>query len=571
MNGINWILNLQARYESLNGATKAVEKMEQTTQRATRTVGAATQDLVNRLSPLQDTFSKAFTDAQADSAMNKLEKSMSRLGLVWTSAVNEGMSADLLAKNSLQQLAEQGFITANASATSAHTQKAEAAALKAEAAAAKQAEREQKALARAEREAEREAARHQSVLSRLGGTLGRMHTPLDSVTKKVTKMALSFFTVRKLLRYLINAIGRAPERIGGSLTKLKTQITDGFARVTVSALAGMQKGIDRLRAALDSPGGQRLMRGLETAARITGQAIGWLVEKVAVLVEWLGNHFTQAITVAAVAMTFFAAKALVAAAATLAANLPLVLIIATTGLLVTALLKAGVTAEQIFKGIGATAGWLYALVYNLVADAWNVIATFGEFLANVWNDPLSATAHLFIDTFDVILGVVETAAKAIDTLLGTNMGNAVAGFRGKMQAWADSFAGEKKITIARMTKLDNTATASAWGNSAAGVATKFSLSSLDAQTPQAIKGIKSDTGAIRKSVSMAEEDLKSLVDMAERRFVAQFNLQHLAPQITVNGANTGNTVADAEAIAESIKRILIEQTASSAYISTAMP
>ena len=111
----------------------------------------------------------------------------------------------------------------------------------------------------------------------------------------------------------------------------------------------------------------------------------------------------------------------------------------------------------------------------------------------------------------------------------------------------------------------------AWGGKAASIATSFSLPSLDAQTPQAIKGIKSDTGAIRKSVNMAEEDLKSLVDYATRRFVAEFNLQHLAPQITVNGQNTGNTTADAEAIAETIKQMLIEQTASGTYYATAMP
>ena len=112
-----------------------------------------------------------------------------------------------------------------------------------------------------------------------------------------------------------------------------------------------------------------------------------------------------------------------------------------------------------------------------------------------------------------------------------------------------------------MEKISAEDTMASWGAKAGNIASSFSLPSLDAQTPQAIKAaddlgsINKNVGAIRKSVDMAEEDLKSLVDYATRRFVAQFNLQHLAPQITVNGQNTGNTIADAEAIAETIKQM----------------
>lgn len=551
--GIDWLLRLQAKFDSITGATSAVERLDASTQKAQRTadsftaaesrVSAATQDLVDRLTPMQQAFNDAFTDNQADASINRLEKSMARLGLVWTSEAAEINSADLLATNSLEQLAQKGLLTADAIAENASAQKDAASAVQ----------------------------QHENALTRLTTAFNRAQNPLDGVTKKLTRMALSFFTVRKLVRYLINAVSRAPDEIGSSLTALKTQISDNFARVTVSALAGMQKGLDRLKAAMDSPGGQRLMRGLENAARLAGEAIGILLDKVASVVEWLGDHFQQAATVAALALAVFGGQALFAAAATLAANWPVLLLVASMGVLVSVLEQSGVTAEQIFTGIGQAAGWLYATVHNLVADAWNLFAGFAEFFANVFNDPLSAVAHLFVDVFDTIVGVVETAARAIDALLGSNMAAAVSGFRNNLQSWADATLGAKKITIARMDKISNADTMTAWGNKAESIATSFSLSALDAQTPQAIKAIKSDTGAIRKSVNMAEEDLKSLVDYATRRFVAEFNLQHLAPQITINGQNTGNTAADAEALAETIKQMLIEQTASGTYYATAMP
>ena len=76
---------------------------------------------------------------------------------------------------------------------------------------------------------------------------------------------------------------------------------------------------------------------------------------------------------------------------------------------------------------------------------------------------------------------------------------------------------------------------------------------------------------IGKEVSAASEDLKSLVDMAERRYVNNINLTTKAPVINIQGQNTGNTTADARAIADTIKYMLIEQTASSSNISTATP
>ena len=41
---------------------------------------------------------------------------------------------------------------------------------------------------------------------------------------------------------------------------------------------------------------------------------------------------------------------------------------------------------------------------------------------------------------------------------------------------------------------------------------------------------------IEKSVNMSEEDIKALVDVAERRYVNNINLTAQTPVITINGA-----------------------------------
>lgn len=79
----------------------------------------------------------------------------------------------------------------------------------------------------------------------------------------------------------------------------------------------------------------------------------------------------------------------------------------------------------------------------------------------------------------------------------------------------------------------------------------------------------SDVGAIKKEVAMSEEDLKSLVDMAERQYVNEINLTAQTPVINVNGQNTGNSKEDRKALANVIRDILVEQASSASFKSTA--
>ena len=106
----------------------------------------------------------------------------------------------------------------------------------------------------------------------------------------------------------------------------------------------------------------------------------------------------------------------------------------------------GIGMTEVCGWVGQVLGMLYAIGYNVFASLWNVIAAFAEFFANVWNDPLGATARLFFDIFDTILGIVETTAGAIDALLGTSLAGTVAGFRGKLSGRVDDTFGAVSYT-----------------------------------------------------------------------------------------------------------------------------
>ena len=129
--------------------------------------------------------------------------------------------------------------------------------------------------------------------------------------------------------------------------------------------------------------------------------------------------------------------------------------------------------------------------------------------------------------------------------------------------------GEKAVTIERMARMEYGDSVAKWSEKGASFGTSLSGFSLDSMVAQPIKSISSDTSAIRKAVSMSEEDLRSLVDVAERKYVNKINMTQLTPSIVINGANTGKTADDRRALADAIKEVLIEQTASGASVATA--
>ena len=114
------------------------------------------------------------------------------------------------------------------------------------------------------------------------------------------------------------------------------------------------------------------------------------------------------------------------------------------------------------------------------------------------------------------------------------------------------------------------------GSSLANSLSDFSLSNAAAaplgskmsDTSDNLSSIADSVGSIEKSVDMSQEDLKSLVDVAERRYVNQINLNAPTPVIQITGQNTGNTQADRMNLANTIRDILIEQTSAGSTVNT---
>lgn len=263
-----------------------------------------------------------------------------------------------------------------------------------------------------------------------------------------------------------------------------------------------------------------------------------------------------------------------------AANWPILLLVALFAGALIAAQQFGIGMQEVGGWVGQVFGMTYAVGYNVFATLWNVIASFAEFFANVFNDPVAAIAHLFSNALDTILSMVETAAGAIDALTGSHLQGAVSGFRGKLSGWVDDTFGENSIQIKRMANLDIGATAAEWGNYGANLGSKLdnldldigklagSFNDLDLSGGNNIDKV-AKVGKVGKvdDIKLSDEDLKIYRDLAERRYMNKIELKTLAPEINVSIPESAGGNLTADDVTDYIRKMLIEQMNSQTSVS----
>lgn len=237
---------------------------------------------------------------------------------------------------------------------------------------------------------------------------------------------------------------------------------------------------------------------------------------------------------------------------------------------------ASVSATGIICGVfmvaAAFIGNLFVTLINFVIDIfvvlWNFIAAFANFFANVFTDPVGAIARLFFDLVDTVLSLLQSLASAIDTIFGSNLAGAVSGWRDSLGGWVDSTFGEGTEVMEQLNAQDlhlgRFEYGSAWDagyNFGAGIdesISNFDPSSLfDTNVPGAndyadlsnygaglggigsgVDDIANNTGSIKDSLDITEEDLKYLRDIAEQEAINRFT----TAEISVDMSGMQNTV-----------------------------
>ena len=254
---------------------------------------------------------------------------------------------------------------------------------------------------------------------------------------------------------------------------------------------------------------------------------------------------------------------------------------------------ASVSATGIITGAVATAGAVignaFISVYNVALSAfggiYNVIAAVANFVGNAFNDPLAAAARLFGDFLDTVLGALQTVTEVIDTVFGSGLSDAVSGWRSGLDSFIDRVDGDYEeflpkldVSGAQMNRIDY---GDAWGAGynwgtnlgqnvggmiAPAASNEYEIAGIQGydELAGAIGDVGQDVKGIKKSVDLSNEDLKYMVDLATRRYISNVNLTSQTPVITINGANTGRTKEDREAIARAVEMVIWEAAAAGA-------
>ena len=260
--------------------------------------------------------------------------------------------------------------------------------------------------------------------------------------------------------------------------------------------------------------------------------------------------------------------------------------ISATGAIAGAFAVAGAFIANVLMGILQVGLGVIEYFYN----SW---AAFANFFGNMFNDPVASIIHLFGNLADNVLGVIEKIASALDFITGKNLASYVQGLRNTLSSVVNTAAKtygngtyETKVKELDTNKLmadigidlKRFDYGKAWktgynfgenlnlGDKFKGLDTSKMLDSskIGSLGADALDGIKNNTGdtagntgAMKDTLELSEEDLKYMRDIAEREVVNRFTTAEI--KIDMTNHNNINSDLDIDGVVERIGEKLAEE------------
>ncbi len=226
-----------------------------------------------------------------------------------------------------------------------------------------------------------------------------------------------------------------------------------------------------------------------------------------------------------------------------------------TGIIVGALMTAVAFIWNLFLSL---VDFVLGIV-NIFINRW---IAFANFFANLFNDPIGSIIHLFGDLADSVLGILETIAKGIDKVFGSDLAGAVQGWRSGLNTKIESLAAEhgngtyekimdelnlssESLGLSRWSYGDAFDLGYSWGegmeDSVSGLfdggEDLFNGGGYDmGQIPSNISEIADSTDSMDDKLEITSEDLKYLRDIAERDVVNRFTTAEIKVEMNNNNS-----------------------------------
>lgn len=419
-----------------------------------------------------------------------------------------------------------------------------------------------------------------SIADYLGVSVGKMRdlAKEGELTADVVKAAI--FTAAEETDKAFEAVPLTFSQAG---TMIKNEMLNAF-----------RPAMEQLNDLLNSDVGQAAINGLIVGVRLLGNAIVGLIGLIDRAAQWVMENWETVSTVliggAVGIAAVMTASAVQSAAAWAMANWPLLLIVGGIALVIYAARQMGATWEEIGGVVAGVFGTMYAAFMNLFAvPLQNAAASLVNFICNAFHDLGSSLKIMFFDVSKTILGYLSSVAHGIETLINSipgmsvNITSKIDGLYNKVQSASQRVkdASGWKEYVKPWDYVDYGENWNKWsekGRNVGSAIDNFKLpdimsgaggkpfdyaAMLEASgMPAALDDIGKNTKAIKNSVSLSEEDIKLLVDLAEREYITNVNLTAQTPVITINNQSSGNNELDGQRLANAIKTILIEEAAS---------
>lgn len=241
----------------------------------------------------------------------------------------------------------------------------------------------------------------------------------------------------------------------------------------------------------------------------------------------------------------------------------IIAVVAAIYLVVAAINKVAHTTISAGGVIVGAATTVCAFLYNAVAgvvnfvigigvELLNLILTFANSILIAFQNPVKGILTMFSGMLDFIIGIVQSAAELIDTVLGSDLAGAVEGFRNDFQDKVSDIVGDdteveiKKVNAADY-QLERIGYQDAYeygyevGADLDEAVSDFSLSDLFGKTEvpnpddyaylyngdlsgmsSPLDSIADSTDSIDDKMDITEEDLKYLRDLAEQETINRF-------------------------------------------------
>lgn len=272
-----------------------------------------------------------------------------------------------------------------------------------------------------------------------------------------------------------------------------------------------------------------------------------------------------------------------------------------TGLIAGAFMTALAFIGNLFIAFGNN-------VVNVFVTLYNLVATVANFVGNVFTDPIGSVIRLFSGLADTVLSILSNIADALDTVFGSNLADAVNGWRSGLKGKVDDIVSEQKVIMepldASKFKMDRLDYGKAFniGNQfgkkldskvsgmfkiddlvgkakdkldlnglgmAGGLGENLKdLGSLDdlknsmADAGSGSKDTAGNTAKMAKTMTASAEDLKYLRDIAEQEVINRFTTAQI--KIDMNNNNNINSDLDLDGIVSHLEEKVYESMATAA-------